>query len=512
MEGRRSAFQIGCIAAIALGVALRLLSPFLMELWSDGQAYAAMGRALADTGSLRMPLGDVATWRAEPGWSHHFPPLYPAYLAAWYPLAGFGLAATQAAAVVMAFAALAGCWLVFRDLLGRDAALLGTAILALDPQLLWVTGTGFSENLVVLLFALTLWAILKSLDHEPAIVLAGLFAGLAYLTRASLGALFVIAGLAGLAWRFHYVRWAVFRNRPYLAAIGLFGLLVGAWALRNLAHFDWPHWQTSVYVEGIQACIRLDILGSCQLGGGPAFERFLLALLVKAPMFGVFLGIWALPFWPELRRSLARVREQRESAAWLAVGLVFLLGWVMAAMFWAAEDNALWWPDNRRYVVIAAVPFLLAALRHADFRSKGFQRRAGALLVVLAVLSLAVFALPVRFPENAAAREVGAMLAPGEAVALHGNVTKYGFYAYLGRADAAVCDFRAFLWEPATCQPRFLLSASPGFEACYEANGFARRAELDQRQRYLLPGWGPRQVTVWERVEAREPDASRCFS
>ncbi len=63
---------------------------------------------------------------------------------------------------------------------------------------------GFAEALVAMLFVLTVWAILKSLKRTRYIVWAGLFAGLGFLAKASLG-YFFFAGLAGLLWRFRCV-------------------------------------------------------------------------------------------------------------------------------------------------------------------------------------------------------------------------------------------------------------------------------------------------------------------
>ena len=76
-----------------------------------------------------------------------------------------------------------------------------TGLVAIEPRLLWVTGTGFSENLVLVMFTITVWAIVKSLDKPWFIVLAGAAAGLSYITRSGMGALFVGGGLGGLAWR-----------------------------------------------------------------------------------------------------------------------------------------------------------------------------------------------------------------------------------------------------------------------------------------------------------------------
>src|SRR5207247_2887141 len=85
----------------------------------------------------------------------------------------------------------------------------------------------YAENLITLLFVVTVAAILKSLDRPRWILVAGVAAGLAYLTKSSVGPFFLVAGLAGFSWRFRFVRWAVFRDRAYLAAIGIFGAFRG---------------------------------------------------------------------------------------------------------------------------------------------------------------------------------------------------------------------------------------------------------------------------------------------
>src|SRR5207249_2886917 len=94
------------------------------------------------------------------------------------------------------------------------------------------------------LFTLTLLGILKSLQSEPYILVAGLGAGLAYLTRSSIGPFFVVAGLAGLAWRFHYQKWRALANGWYLGAIALFAAPVLWWANRNVTTFGgYPAWE-----------------------------------------------------------------------------------------------------------------------------------------------------------------------------------------------------------------------------------------------------------------------------
>ncbi|MCA1812592.1 MAG: glycosyltransferase family 39 protein [Halobacteriales archaeon] len=487
-----------CLAAIALGIGLRAVSTLTFDLGSDGQSYAAMGDAFARSGSFVLPSGEWDDPHPGPGPSHHYPPLYPALLGAADALAGFSASTTHAASLLLSLAALGVVAWVLRDLLGPAAMLVGAAVVALDPQLIWATGTAYSENLVLLLFALTMWGILRSLERPWLMVAAGLFAGLAYLARSSMGALFLLGGIAGLAWRFHYVRWQVLRDKPYVVAIAVFLAMVAAWAGRNVRAFGWPQWQTSSYVASLQTCIVADVLGDCALHGGPAAARFGLALLAKLPFFAAMLALWLVPFLPEARASLRRILDQRESGAWLAVALVLLLGWLAAAMFWAAEDSPLWWADNRRYVLIASVPLLLAVLRHADFRARGFALRGIALLAVLAVASGPMTLAGAHFPESAAARALAPELQPGAVVAFDGNVSKYSFYADLGNVRPFLCTFQAARDQPAACPAAWLVTDETGRAACYEAQGFALRTDLSRTGDPAA--WPSHEAQVWQRT------------
>ena len=240
---------------LATGVGLRVFAVVHFPVASDAAEYAVLSTSILEGHGMWLPLGEyweLDTWAPRP--SHHYPPVYPLYLAPYLAAFGFHPIAVQAAAFVAGLLLLGVYFRATVSLFGRDKALWFTALLALDPVLIATTGTGYAENLVTLLFVVTIAAILKSLKNPKWILVAGLAAGVAYLTKSSVGPFFLIAGLAGFAWRFRFVRWAVLKDRWYLAAIGVFGALAGGWALRNLALF-WDGtagdllvaWQTSAW-------------------------------------------------------------------------------------------------------------------------------------------------------------------------------------------------------------------------------------------------------------------------
>jgi len=328
----------------------------------------------------------METW--VPGPSHHYPPLYALYLVPYLALLGFTPLAPQLAVLVAGLALLIVYGRATRALFGRGKAVWFVALLALDPVLVATTGTGYAENLVTFLFVLTIAAILKSLREPRWILVAGLTAGLAYLTKSSVGPFFLVAGLAGFGWRFHFERWAVFRDRWYLAAIGLFGSLAGVWGLRNLSLF-WDGtpgalltaWQTGALFSWATAS---------------AFARpldLLWILAVRAPFFmGLFLVV-AGPWWREFRRHRF-LGDEESSALALAVGLTYVLAWLISGVLWVIERSVVFWADMSRYVVFANPVVWLIAARHADPNSKSFRRRFAAAAAALLLLNVVAFLTP----------------------------------------------------------------------------------------------------------------------
>jgi hypothetical protein len=57
------------------------------------------------------------------------------------------------------------------------------------------------------------------------------------------------------------------------------------------------------------------------------------------------------------------------SGLWLAVALVFVLGWFFAAAFWVTEQTNLLWADAIRYVMPAQIPLLWLLLRNGQPQS-----------------------------------------------------------------------------------------------------------------------------------------------
>jgi 4-amino-4-deoxy-L-arabinose transferase-like glycosyltransferase len=403
---------------VAAGIALRILAISRFQVSSDASEYAVLARSILGGRGMWLPWGELwefDTW--VPGPSHHYPPAYPAFLTPFIAVIGFSPIAVQVAAFVAGLALLVVFFVATRDLFGREKATWFVGLLALDPVLVTTTGTGFGENLVTLLFVLTVAAILKSLTKPRWILVAGLAAGLAYLTKSGVGPFFLVAGLAGFAWRFRFARWAVFRDRTYLAGIGIFGALAGGWALRNLVSF-WDgtaagllrDWQSSAWFS-----LALDRTVAMPLD-------FAWILAVRVPFFAALFLLVAGPWWREIR-SLPLLRDEASSALGLAAGLTYVLAWLISGVLWVFERGPVFWADLSRYVVFANPVVWWMAAKGSDPASPTFRRKVAVAATVLVVINGAAFLSP-RLGVFEAYSDLRARAVPGDTVALD-RLNKY---------------------------------------------------------------------------------------
>jgi hypothetical protein len=292
------------------------------------------------------------------GPSHHYGPLLSLLEAPFIALLG-DTATTARLVFTLLFGAVAATvWWTTRDLLGRDAALLATAWATVDGTLLlYGYRLGYADPLVLLLMAWTVWAILRSLERPPFILLAGLFAALGYLTKSSVGWFFLVAGAGGVAWRLLHRGRKALADPWYRGAIVLFAAIAGAWMARNVAVF-WDRtpagllsaWQTSPHNSAAFSYTF----------GQPAVA--LRALALRLPVLLAPLAAVVLPMWRELRRAAAVWRREDTSLVWLSAALLVAIGWAFSASSMAYEGNAPLWPDPIRYLTPVTLCLLWLAL------------------------------------------------------------------------------------------------------------------------------------------------------
>lgn len=326
------------------------------ELSADGGRYRAMTRSLIAEGEFLasyMPMEYPQPNEVENGFTHYFSPLWPVLMAPFY--LAFGEAGFDYALLLAVGFALAAAFLTTRNLYGDEVALLVTAGAAFF-LVKSATQRG-TEPLAFGFYVLMIWAILQSIrpDGQRWIVLAGAMAGLAYLTRSSVGWLFIIGGAAGAFWRIWFHRRGAF-NRHYVLAILLFGSAWTLWALRNLNHF----WDGTL--GGLPHALASDAVFEWKLHRALEEPLRLLYLIPLKLLLGLaFLSPFLALRWRSIAWQLRQFRTEAGSGLVLSWAVPLAMSSVISAIFTIA-DYAPAAPffnvDNVRYVVFA-LPGLL---------------------------------------------------------------------------------------------------------------------------------------------------------
>ena len=408
--------------AVAVGVLLRLLAVYRMDIWEDGVEYVKMGQVWSQGHGFLLPDSERfgRTPTSGPGYSHHFPPAYPLGLGLSFWAFGFGLVQAKATTLAISLAAMGAVYAATRNLYGADRAVLVAGIVAVEPSLVWVTGIGLSENFTLLFSTLTMWAFLRSLKEPGYILPAGMFWTIVYLARSSAGAFGIVPAVAGAWWWWKFRGWRALLNGWCIAAGGVFAAAVLLWGWRNYRHFG--DWETSAYV-------------SAAYDFGLAHPALVVeALAGKGAFFLLILAAYAAPFLPELRASFRRLREAEVSILWLFVGVIWSLAWLVTAAFWPYEQRPFFFLEHHRYILLGLVPLLWLVVREAANVGVLLPRWAG-LAAVLGLASGAVLLSPIRESSARAAEFIDPYVRDGDTLVVGGSIHKYDIDLYLSRID-----------------------------------------------------------------------------
>ncbi len=279
----------------------------------------------------------------------HFGPLYPLYLAPFYAVSRDPIV-TKAAILVLGVLALAVVLFTTRKLYGTVEAILAGASLLSLPTLIFASSRNYAEFLAILLYTLTIYCLCRSLEPGRGryVVLAGLFAGLAYLTKSSTGYFFLIAGFAGLLWRFKYSRWTLFKDRNYLAGMGVFIGLLGAWAIRNIYFFWWLRSRNPLDLPLIWNW-DYDFRRALDYTFPAKWQEWILLALVFGAYSVPFIASLAWPFLRQLRSAARSINEERVSLLMVATFLPILLGSLISPIYYL-------WEFYRSHPAVAGSP------------------------------------------------------------------------------------------------------------------------------------------------------------
>lgn len=365
MDWRRlSRFEWGCLLVVALAFLVRV--SFIVQptvIW-DSAWYLMLARSFGERGDFWIRWSDPA----DPQFSGYWPPLFPVFVAPLVKLFGPTYHTLVLGSVLASAFLTAAVFFCTRDLLGRTQAFAAMALVAANPAFYVSDSKGMSESLLAFAVVLTVWAFLKSLDKPAYLPVAGAFAFLAYLGKASLGLPLVIAGVAALgAWRVWTRGWRRVVTSKMDMGLALAMLLVfavlAATRTERIGGIGVGLIEPITRSFTMADCGRLTYISA--LGTG-AHCWFLLYPL-KVAFVGAFLLVVTLPFSLRVGDAIRAPRSERTDALWLATLLPLLAGAIFTTSFYFTEARNLMDFDNIRYLTPAMVPFLWLVLPHWRF-------------------------------------------------------------------------------------------------------------------------------------------------
>lgn len=362
---RLTRFEWGCLGVAIAAFVVRLT--FLLQpnfIW-DSAWFLMLARSFGETGTFYIPWSEPG----EPQYSGYWPPLFPIFVSPFVKVFGPHYATVVFAAIVASALLVTAVFFTTRDLFDRPRAFAATALIAASPAFYSSDSRGMSESLLGLMVVLTVWAFIKSLEKPIWLPVAGVFAFLAYLGKASLGLPFVAAGVLALAaWRIYRRGWRRVLRSPVdvsVAVVGIVGFVAVA-----MTRTERVGGLGLGLIEPLARGFRLADCG--ELIGGltaspPPFHIFgpqcwALAFPLKILFVAAFLFVVTLPLSLRLPAVIRQPRTERTDALWLATLLPIVAGAVFTTTFFFTEHRGFVDFDNIRYLTPALVPFIWLTL------------------------------------------------------------------------------------------------------------------------------------------------------
>ena len=320
---KQNYFNLTLLVIIVIGAILHIISILTIDPSKDASVYITMGRSFVEDGEFIFP------WSGR--YSHNYSPLLPIYLAGFYSIFGYSVSISQIATLIIGLAGISIVYITTNDLYGRTPALMVTAFFAVFYRLPIATGLVFVENFLIIIFAITMWAIIKGIEDDRYMLIAGLFAGLGYLTRASIGYFFIIAVVFGFLWRFYYLRWDVFRKKWYILGGVIFLTILGIWHIRNAIHFGITHMYSDEYFN---YCANYAL-------SHPALFASIMG--VKMVFILLMILILCLPILKPLLVALNHIKDEVTSLLFISIFIVYILTVISSSIFATVESpNGPW--------------------------------------------------------------------------------------------------------------------------------------------------------------------------
>ncbi|UCD92978.1 MAG: glycosyltransferase family 39 protein [Methanobacteriota archaeon] len=363
-------FERAMLAIIGVGVLLRVIATVMDIPRFDGAFYSTLGYNLVSHHEF-MTLSGLHTY--------NYSLTFPTYLAGFYAVFGFSVPVTKVASFLCSLIVIVVAYLATKDLFDRKAGLTAAAVMSLTSALIVVTGKAYVENIVLIFFIPTIWAMVKGFKDSRFIPIAAFFAGLTYYTKTDVGLYIASGALAAfIVWKFLYARLEMFKDKYYWLAFVIVIVMILGRAFLIYSGQDQPRNLSRTILASFNIVV------------------FLVQLVLHMALVAGFFIF----FYPEFRQSLSNYKKESTNFLLLLITALSLLA-VFNATGWQTLSPRILGGVSREYITIVYLPalwmFFYFASWERDSDQKGFFatikeifKRRIRLLAFLGCLALAV--------------------------------------------------------------------------------------------------------------------------
>lgn len=348
------------VLIIIWGIILRIVTYWTADFSPDGSLYAIMGKSFSRSPNIVELYSNYKSASI----------LYPLYLSGFYYIFGYSVELTRIAAISTGIMFIGVVYLCTKNLYGQQKGLIVASIFSLEALFIRSLSWNCAENFIGIFFVATIWALIKSIERDRYILLVALFGLLFFLSKSSMGAFIVPAIFAIFLWKFYYMRFQIFKRKPYIILMSVIALSVFVFILVNIILL----WDGSLNSILMALNPNRYLYGEYTSGILNHLDLILYNMLIGLPFFLLLLSIYGNFWFQELTKGAKKFREEHTSLLWLCfIGISFITWAFLGYAVWCLSSGIKLWynPDTSvRYLSIGYIPLMWLAVKEVDFDFK----------------------------------------------------------------------------------------------------------------------------------------------
>jgi hypothetical protein len=340
------------IAIIIIGIILRVVAFFVIAAGDDAGYYVMRGKSVADGKGFYNPFGDsTRSPDLEPTHSSTLSKTpYSVYLAAYYYLFDSSYLVSKIATVILSCIALFVVYYCSKDLFDKDKALIIMAVFSLDGILILWGARIQAEDLVFLLFTLTLWSLLKSVKDQRYIPVSIILISIFLLSKVYVWYIYLPCIVTLYLWLYSFRKRAIFKDLWFYLSIVAVVLFMTLNYLYESSITD-----PTPSGGGMSAFLETPI------------EKVLIAFLIMFVFCLVYVTALCLFFLKPIKTSIYQWKNPLNNICLLAIlGLMLFTSFIITHMHIAYGQDLIW-KCRLKYLQLTILPIVWLAVRNHDY-------------------------------------------------------------------------------------------------------------------------------------------------